>query len=69
MGDKAQYNFLLKTSREFQIKPRKIIYSGAAIVENDFANIFPSSEFHTTDIAESGKIDKLWIWSKVQRQI
>ena len=60
MGDKAQFNFLLTTSHDLQINPQKIIYSGAAVGENEFSQIFPSSEFHTTDIAPSEKIDKVW---------
>lgn len=60
MGDKAQFNFLLGASKNFSTTPEKIIYSGAAVGENDFSKIFPSALFHTTDIEPSENIDIQW---------
>jgi len=60
MGDRAQLSFLNKVSSELSIKPRRIIYSGAAVGDNDFSALFPNSELHTTDIDQSGGIDVIW---------
>ena len=60
MGDKAQFNFLLGLSSQFPSPPKKVIYSGAAVGDNDFSKIFPSAIFHTTDIEASEHIDIPW---------
>ena len=61
MGDRAQLSFLSKAANDyFCYPPKKIIYSGAAAGDKDFSQIFPSAEFHTTDIEEVETVDIRW---------
>lgn len=61
MDDKAQFNFLLCAAKNLSSALlQKIIYSEAAVGENDFSKIFPSAPSHTTEIETSTNIDIQW---------